>query len=237
MKKKLLPLMMVGTLMLTLVGCSQSTKNNDATAENPIEMQQSKFIQALALFNRMYKPALLATAKEDLSKVDQAMKKADQAREIIRPLYENNELTDFAKSEDPESKLDQIAKHIKDASALVAEKKYEDAHEELEQVRKKLFNLRQENNIPSISDDLLIFHDIMEEVIESEKKDKEEIKKLQEALEPLAKYNANNAIYKAALDSLQKAVDELGYRDAGEEYKKAITDLKPAFINLYIKFG
>lgn len=190
----------------------------------------------LDLFNTLYKKALFETGKEKLDTVQKSMKDALAWWNALVQTHTGKTLTVFSATQDPWQVLLSIDEHMQQAQTFVDQKNYSEAHEELEQVRKILFTLRQENDIKNISDDFLLFHDVMEKVVETAEKDMVQLQKLSKYGKILWSYYPDNEQYQTFVATLNDIVTALIAQE-GEKYQQTLTKLKPAFIKAYLAFG
>lgn len=243
-KNYLLPLLLILALSVSACTTSEtkdtaSQSSNDSGNTTMVDKQTTEsFDDLVDKFNAVYKKALFATGQE---KADEAESLAPQALalwEDVEEKYLEDQPGEYQKTQNWQEALQEIGELERKSVELVNEGDLLAAHEELEMVRKRIHDLRVENNIQNISGDMLVYHDIMEEIAEAESKDsiEEELPKLKTALDALASYNQDNEEYQSLLASLEEATLALETADA-EEFKSVQAKLKPAFIILYLKFG
>lgn len=153
-----------------LTGCSVSNTNEGETPSE-IEVSNSithdQFESRVYEFNEIYKKALFSTGQNKVEEAAQSVPMALEKWNEIEKVASDNTLTDYFINEGWEAKLIQIGDHVRTSNDLMGDSKLSLAHEELEQVRLLFRDLREENNIKSISDEMLYVHDHMEEIVET----------------------------------------------------------------------
>ena len=134
-------------------------------------------------------------------------------------------------------KIDAIGVKLLTASNYISEWKMDLWHTELEEVRMEISIIRQENSIKSISDDMLVVHNKMEELIEWwEIKDLKKIEDLKSSIQILKEYNTDNEDYSKMLWDFENVINSLNDL-LWQDYIERISELKPLFIKMYMKFG
>lgn len=230
----------LGLLILSACNSTKTLPNDtQLTEENnePVEITVvDKLENQLEIFNAIYKKALFATGKEQSEEALKTTKETLVLWEGIEKNFANNQPIEYQLTQAWSDKVIEIGDKIRIADALNQESKYVDAHEELEFVRKALKNIRFENERLILSDYMLIFHDTMEEVIESgTDKNIELIKKLNADLQPILKEKGSDN-YQTLAKELEKIVNDLE-ETRGDKYEEVLNKIKPAFIQIYLQFG
>lgn len=239
---KIKSLLFVVLIPLLFTGCvkKESLKQNENKNDNIATQEEIGFVffdEKVKAFNDVYKKALFSTGKEQIEEAKKSTTASFKLWSEIVTEFKDSKPESYKNTNDWELKLNEILDLEQKSLDLVLKDNFLEAHEELEMVRKKLRELRQENGIKNISDDMLNFHDIMEEVDVSE----------------------NKAQALSYLDSLKTSLNDLKKYDQGEEYLNMLNDistiitaievstddtfndqkskLKPTFIKMYLKFG
>lgn len=202
-----------------------------------IESSEESFDNMADSFNEVYKTALFATGKEKKEEAESSTIKSLALWEKIEEKYLVAP-QEYKNTNDWVSVIENIGDYERKAEKLVKEGKLLEAHEELEMVRKLIKELRVENNIKNISSDMLVFHDIMEDVIEAEDKSEVQNKfpELIEMLDSLKSYNKERVEYAESLKKLEDITMEM-QASVGEDFKILQSEIKSAFIAIYIQFG
>lgn len=240
-------------LIFALISCGKQTNidDNDTIIINntkPIQFEKTEVIiddeeeifpglqEDLVDFNETYKQALFNTWKGNEIAIEQT-KKTMQKWQNIAVKYEYKEAEGFSNTPDLYSKILEINTYTIKANELVSENKLSEAHEELEMVRKLIAQLRQENNIKNISDDMLIVHDIMEEIVEDGvNKNMQHYESIKKWIQELYIYNTENDEYKNMLWNYESFILQLE-KMSWNEYTTKLEELKPIFVKMYLKFG
>lgn len=230
--------------LILLAGCEFTSYDRwslwDAQLEeNPVLVEaikpEVKFLSDLNSFNSVYKKALFSTWKWKKQEAEESLPKARNLFNQIRSDYSWLKLENFESTKDFDWFLEEITVLMWDAYSLMDMWDLTWAHEELELVRKRIMEVRQENWIKNISDDMLVFHDIMEEVVESWEKDMEKLSLLADNLLVLKQYHQDNDKYVELYIKLQNVIDMLRATD-WVDYQQNLQQLKPAFIEIYLQF-
>jgi len=150
-------------------------------------------------------------------------------------MSENVDFSSFPNTPSIPSKLAEIEAIISESENFIQKNQLKKAHESLETIRVKLMELRLENGIKNISDDMLLFHNSMEKLVESKVKDELLIQELEALIIPFKNYNTNNPDYKLLLENLSNILTDLKNKN-WKAYSKLLETLKPAFIQIYLQF-
>lgn len=195
-------------------------------------------LEAINEFNNVYKQALFATGKGEESSIKPLVGSLGMW-ENIEKKYLSGTIEEFSKTPDYKERLIFIWDLMRNAEKLVSEnKKYAESHEELEMVREKLKELRQENGIKNISDDMLVVHGLIEEIVLlGSDRNSWLLLSLKNYIPNLRKYNEWNEAYKEALDKFENTFLELYKVNKPQEYGEKVKELKPAFTEFYLNFG
>lgn len=206
-----------------------------APESNPADPE---FQQAVNEFNEVYKKALFTTGQKKTEEAQQSTPKSLQMWQDIVAKYGDTPPTGYQQSADWSGTLNEILILEEKAANLVDQGEFVEAHENLEQVRKTLRSLRQENNVTHISDFMLTFHDEMELVVEAPSLEEAQphIDKLVEYIEPI-KTHSDNPDYQAEVSKLTNLVTQLANAETEEAFKEAQSKIRPAFIQLYLQYG
>jgi hypothetical protein len=239
MKKIYLMSLLITVLLVG--GCSIGKKDsspiniNNNIKKDSIDIKT--FDGQVKEFNEVYKKALFATGKEKKEESKKNMSMSLSLWQKVVDNFKEQQPNEYKSTLDWGGSLDEILALEKSADKLVKEEKFQEAHEELEVVRKKLKELRQDNNVKNISDDMLIFHDIMEEVIEIESLDKAKghFDELVLSFSELRKY-AFGSKYEEKLKKLEKALMDI-VGSSKDDFKENRDKIKPLFIDIYLVFG
>ncbi|MDD2871036.1 MAG: hypothetical protein PHS49_03520 [Candidatus Gracilibacteria bacterium] len=216
---------------------SGSVETNSSSGETQELVQKVEGLDIdLVKFNEIYKQALYNSGQAK----DEAKSQINNCVELwgnIISKYRGYEVVGFEKSTDLDKTLIEIGINLLTASDFSTGGKMEIAHSELEKVRMTIMKIRQENNIKSISDDMLIVHNKMEEIVENgATKDDNKIQELKTDIQKLKEYNTDKDEYKKMLSDFENAVNSL--KDlSGNDYNTKLKELKPLFIKMYMKFG
>lgn len=231
-------------LITSVTGCATKELNKvkdiaetEIKEEKKEEEEKNKtFDEELSEYNEVYKKALFSTGQE---KKDEALKTTQESTnkwKEISSKHAGNQPKEYKKSNWGEF-ISEINALQNKANELTKEGKNKEAHEELELVRKKIKEVRQENGIKNISDDMLIFHDVMEKLIELKTKEEfmEGIDELKITFTELKGYSLGEE-YGSLIFNIEKTISEIE-NSTPENYIEKRDNLKPAFIKAYLKFG
>lgn len=119
-------------------------------------------VDDMVLLDQAYIPVLSLTTNEKLEASRKAMARLDKTWEMFKTKYYDT------KPDDPQWKMDFdfIDNKFKQAAAIITEgKELKQAHQEIEPVRETLLSLRERNNISYYLDNLIRFHEPMEEIV------------------------------------------------------------------------
>ena len=231
--------------MFSLSGCSDkndenqvSTANLENVAKEEEMPEKGSFDARVAEFNEVYKKALLTTGQGKTEEAAATAKQADDLWIKIFNDFVNNPPKEYRGTEDWVEKMKGLSSLVMEADEKVGQGDLEEAHEKLETVRKNLKELRAENKIRSISDDMLAFHDVMEEItaMESRAEAEQRMADLKITFTVLKEYNEGDAKYEEMVKKLENVISEVD-TSTEENFKEKRDKLKPAFIALYMMFG
>jgi hypothetical protein len=227
----------------------EASTDSDNTADTPAEADNSdntaannpgnsgSFDQQVASFHNLYKEALFATGENGEQDVAVVVTPEVATTWIA---IENQFITDqpaeYEEVNRWRQKLVSITDSINQAENLVASENFEQAHEELEEVRSKLKDLRAEAGNLILADYMLEFHDTMEELVELGVKNPELIEKLRVELEPIIAAEITDPVYAEQAFELEAIINQLEQLE-GEEFTNELEKLKPAFIKIYLEFA
>jgi len=248
MKKLSLPFLLL-ILVFGVSGCDKGVENelssgseqaevvDDAVMEEDLS-EEKTFDVRVAEFNEAYKKALLSTGQE---KAEEALKSSEDANNLWIGIFNdfvNNQPQEYKETTDWVERMKSLSTLIITSNDMVKEGEFKEAHEKLEMVRKKMREIREENNIRNISDDMLTFHDVMEEVAEAETRAEidDKMVDLKINFTVLKDYNEGDEKYEEKLKKLENVISEVDNSDESTFIEKR-DKLKPAFIELYMMFG
>lgn len=189
-------------------------------------------------FNEFYKKALFATGKS----ADNSLQLVDDSLaewEKIEDIFVNDQPKEYEQTQNWSSDIREIGDLLRESQKFVSNGEFAKSHENLEQVRKNLKKIREENNVVFLTDLMLTFHDTMEEVVEDgSQKDLEKIVRLKKELEPIAMWEdlVEEQIYISSVKELEVIVNNLEDL-SGDDYIQELNKIKSTFIDLYLKFG
>jgi len=237
-------------LILLLPGCSQGPA-------------QENMLEAMAGLDRAHIPALLFTNLQKQRESELALERLRREWDRFDGKYHNLkikyglDITDKFWKED----FEKINELITTAEVLVEEERLIEAHEQLEEMRMILKELRARNGIDYFLDGMTEFHEVMEQIILSLKgKDKlyEEdlirlralFKEAQKSWAELGNSEVDPRVFgfePEKIEAVRKRIKEeervlasfaaaLSSEDADRIFQAA-TDLKPNFVVLYKAFG
>lgn len=202
----------------------------------PQDLSVSWLEEDFVRFNKNYKLALYDSWKANSWAINEINVVVEEAWNLISK-YRWAKVKWFEKTADLDEKLVSLWVYSLNASDFATSWKMESAHTELEKIRILISEIRQQNWIVSISDDMLKVHNKMEEIVWSpDKKNKDKIEELKQLTNVLKTYNTDNDEYKNMLWEFEKKITNL-WQSSWEEYKKELIMLKSLYIKMYLKFG
>lgn len=233
-------------LMISLSACSKKEKeavnvnpeNNSDIAGEEKALKKDSFDVRVSKFNEVYKKALLSTGQENAEEAAETTKEAFNLWIKIFNDFVNNQPKEYRATKDWIEKMKSLSSLVLASESMVEKGELKEAHEKLEIVRKNLKELRVENKIRSISDDMLTFHNVMEEVIAKKSRAEAESKMadLKISFTILKEYNEGDVKYEEMIKKLENVISEVD-TSIEENFKEKRDKLKPAFIALYMLFG
>ncbi len=241
LKRKINVLTLLLIIIFISTACGTNIDKDNEIIEDKV-VEDNKIIKTfdseVKEFNEIYKTALFATSKGKRVEAENATMDSYQQWKLIVKEYAQNQPAEYRKVGDWAIKLKELEKIEEDAIELVLKDKTEEAHEKLELFRERLMELRKESGIKNISDDMLVFHDILEEVVKTENRE-EVLKKMPDlkiSFTVLKEYYQDNTQYKEMIKDLENIIAELD-SVSEKRFDEVKLKLKPAFIALYIQFG
>jgi vacuolar-type H+-ATPase subunit I/STV1 len=223
----------------TLTGCGAlDSVKQVSDAMTPPAGQRGNFDDLVGAFNDVYKDALFATG-QDREDAEAATVSTLSLWEQVEASFRDARPAEYASTADWSATIDGIGELVREARELVSRGDFSAAHDKLERVREWLREVRAENNVASLSDLMLTFHDTMEEAVErGADKDDALVRRLRAELEPIAAWEGHrgDAAYQAMAGEIA-AIVKLMIVSEGDEYQAQLQQLKPAFIKLYLAFG
>ncbi len=242
MKKQFLGVFLVGISLSLFSGCVSKTEapiTMPEAKEEVVVPERDNFTVEFLKFNEPYKKALLSTGKADAFPAKVATVATAKMWEDIETMFLKAQPEEYRATEDWSKKLTDIGKLINDSQVLEEEGDWAGAHEKLEEVRKDLRVIREENNITLLTDKMLVFHDLMEEYLSNgDAKDLNALNAMHAAFSPVLNWKEyrGDKEYNAAALSVGSIVDRMMEAE-GEEYTQLLKSLKPAFVKFYIQYG
>ncbi len=238
--KKLTILIFLTFLLVSCNTTEKTIKVDTSNAQTTDTQEKKETISWLEIdldeFNKIYKQALFNTWKWNEVWVEQTKQTLTSWENIVSK-YKGKIVEKFSNTNDLDSKLLAIEEYIKKADSMLTNAEFAEAHEQLEMVRKSIFEIRQENWIQSISDDMLVVHNVMENIVnEADSKNLEDYSLIKEWISKLKIYNTDNEEYIKMLLDYEYLVNRLE-TSSWDEYKIILEELKPSFIKMYLKFG
>lgn len=230
--------MAVLALTFSFSGCGKEVVDNEKINLNSEEEKMLSFEESLSEFNISYKKALLSTGKEQKEEAEKTTRQSYEAWKRIVKNFSNNKPEEYIQEEDWINKLNELNLLEEEALEDVLAGNLFESHEKLELVRKRIKELRTANGIRNIGDDMLSFHDVMEEVANAETKEKamEHFTDLKINFTVLKEYNQDDIEYNKAVNELSNVISEIE-SSVDTTFIRFRDKLKPAFIALYMQFG
>lgn len=220
---------------LLFAGCS-AVKNEPIPSPTPIKiLDVSTFETDVQEFHQDYKRALFTTGQEKVDEAKQSTETSLKKWKNIEEEYKSVQPKEYLGTQNWNESLESIRVLLENANMLCQNEQFLEAHELLEDVRKKLFTMREQNNRKNLSDQMLIFHDIMEELIEKKEEDPQLLAMLQKEIIPIAEKQGVPA-YQDLSQKLKKMTLDLSEKE-GESYYLALQEIKRVFVALYLQFG
>lgn len=233
-------------LMLSISACSKKS-NEKAVIDDIVDQADATdvevvkniiFDERLEEFNKIYKKALLLTGQENTEEAVKTTKEAYDLWIVIFNDFVNNQPKEYRETRDWALRMKSLSSEIVAAESFAERGEMKEAHEKLELVRKNIREIREENNIKNISSDMLVFHDIMEELLLIKTKAEAETKivELKISFATLKSYNYGNLEYEEMIQKLEKAISEID-NSTEDIFKEKSEKLKPIFVDFYMQFG
>jgi len=196
------------------------------------------FNEMVFSFHQIYKEALFLVEQQ---KIDESINAATQALKLwleIEEGYGKNQPSNYVKTKNWTNELNYISDLQGRAISLIRDKKFLEAHEEFEKIRKKLYEIRRENNIFNISD---AFFDLENEVMKiANAKNRQEAMTFMPQLKiyfvELKSFMIENQEYQKTLDEITRAVSELD-NSSDKTFYKYKDNLKNVFMKAYLLWG
>jgi hypothetical protein len=227
------------TAAFLLGGCGVVDKAKEINDRlKPPPEQRGSFDDLVSSFDSVYKDAREATGN---GQADEAETKAPEAAGIWAQIEKNfagSQPAEYAKTANWESAIRGIGDLMREADRLTAQGQLEAAHAKLVEARDWLKEIREENQVRSLTDLMIDLSAAVDDVADSPAKDAVKLQELRRRLEPVAaweEYRAD-ASYQAMVGELTEVIKLLQIYD-GDEYRTELEKLRPAFLRLYLAYG
>lgn len=201
-------------------------------------VENQSFEDAVYNFNKLYKEALLGSRSGKSEGLVDACRGAYGSWQMLVSDHAQKQPPEFKRTNDWVLSLKSIENTLEESLEAALRSERELANEKLEEARKALFDLRRENAIKNISDDMLLFEEAIDKVVVIEIKDEAAIfmADLKIKFTVLKEYNQNNSKYREMIKEIENIVGGMDSA-SGRAWAKEKTRLKPSFLALFKEFG
>ena len=151
--------------------------------------------------------------------------------------YKEKQPIEYKRTRDWDKKLLRILQHEERANELIKESRLDEARAELDASREIFSQIKKENGILDITDELLSFYETIEKVKAANNKQEvlPYLGELKIKFTRLKKYNFDEKYHQLLL----KLEMSIGYLDKlldGPDYKNAQNNLEPIFLEIFMNY-
>ncbi|MCK5416349.1 hypothetical protein KAI92_02895 [Candidatus Parcubacteria bacterium] len=230
-------------LFLIIISSTACKKDNDNSKNELInepitEKNEKVFEDDMLDFNQIYKQALFAIKENKKENAIKLTRESYEKWKKIVKKYASKQPNQYRKTKEWIALLKEIEKNQEESLEALLKNEINIAYEKLETVRRKIKQLREENGIKNISNDILIFSFILDKIIESDSKQEIDLYlgELKINFTILKEYNQNNEKYKEMIKDLENVIVEIEH--LGEKnFNELKSKLNSTFTALYLQFG
>lgn len=189
-------------------------------------------------FNEIYKRTLLAINNKQKEEAEKGMREVLVYWLEIEKNFLKNKPREYIITRNWEDKISSITELNNLAKDLVDHGDYEEAFKQLEKVRQKIKQLREENRVKNISNNFLSLSDEVDKISQIESRE-EAIKLLPELkikFTETKEFLPTDQEFQTKLINFAAIISDIE-NSSDTTYKKNRDRLKPAFLEIYLKFG
>ncbi len=228
-------------IILILIGVSLyflNTKNIDnnkiVTVEEKSIYEELGFFELLGEFEKKNKEIIISLERRD-DEIINISNKALEIWSLVHSKFKNKQIVEYSNTKDWAKKLELIYEASISANNYILDKKFDEAYFELDMIRRQLRNMRRENNIININDQMLDFFDSLQPVVQAEKKEKtkEYMQSLKLNFLSLKELNRGDT-YNNNILIIEKAISGID-RLVASDFRRSQLELDLGFQELYLK--
>lgn len=231
-KKKIAIIFIIVLLGLILLCVIIFNNKKDVTKKDGPSLEE-----ITTVINQTYKKGALLDFENNETSILDSSSKSLLAWEEMYKVFGSEQPEKYKKTDDWHEKVQLILEHEKRANKFLKNGEEEQAKGELAQSREIFGKIKEENNINSISTEMLdVYKDILVVANAQNKQEAEpSLQKLKYKFTVLKEHNFDDNSSKLLLD-MEKTIGQLDRSADGPEFKKAQADLKIIFEKIYMEY-
>jgi len=189
-------------------------------------------------FNEVYKKTLLAINNKQNEEAERGIREVLAYWLEIEKNFLKNKPREYIITRNWEEKIITITELTELTKDLVDHGDYEEAFKQLEKVRQKIKQLREENRIKNISNNFLSLSEEVDKLSQIEKREEAIIllPELKIKFTETKEFLPTDQDFQAKLNDFAAIISDIE-NSSETTYKKNRDRLKPAFLEIYLKFG
>jgi len=224
-------------ILVAMVGSALLVYKKYKKQPEPAPIEKVSLEETVERIDEAFKAGLLLSVDGQVEQAAEVAPRSLQAWENFVNAFKNKQPEIYNQSRDWEDKLLTILEHQRKADELFKEGNLNEAQVELEQSRLIFKEIKEENNILEISDELLAFYAEIKVITAAKNKNEvaANLNNLKLRFTILKEVNIDKN-YSQLMVRLENIIRDLDRLLDGPEFRKAQKELMPTFMELYQKY-